>query len=95
VKSSSAPVNVEVIQRLHGSMKSVGADQGLFISWGGFNSKVTTEERTQFFSIRLGDSGDLIQMILDNYEKLTPDIQAELPLKRVWVLVEYMRGSGA
>jgi restriction system protein len=34
VKSSSTPVNVEVIQRLHGSMKSVGADQGLFISWG-------------------------------------------------------------
>ena len=39
VKSSSSPVNVEVIHRLHGSMKLVGADQGLFISWGGFNSK--------------------------------------------------------
>jgi restriction system protein len=88
VKSSSGPVNVEVIQRLHGSMKGVGADQGLLISWGGFNSKVPTEERSQFFSIRLWDSGDMIQALLENYEKLSPDIQTELPLKRIWVLVE-------
>jgi restriction system protein len=88
VKSSSGPVNVEVIQRLHGSMKGVGADQGLFISWGGFNSKVPPEKRSQFFSVRLWDSGDLIQALLENYEKLSPDIQAELPLKRIWVLVE-------
>ncbi|HEU0123959.1 MAG TPA: restriction endonuclease [Bryobacteraceae bacterium] len=88
VKSSSSPVNVEVIQRLHGSMKGVGADQGLFVSWGGFNSKVPAEERTQFFSIRLWDSGDLIQHLLENYERLSADIQAELPLKKIWVLVQ-------
>ena len=54
---------------------------------GGFNSKIPAEERTQFFSIRLWDAGDLIQALLENYEKLSPDIQAELPLKQVWVLV--------
>ncbi|MDQ6759482.1 MAG: hypothetical protein M3Z32_06390, partial [Acidobacteriota bacterium] len=32
VKSSSGPVNVEVIQRLHGSTKSVGRSR----PWGGF-----------------------------------------------------------
>ncbi len=88
VKSSSGPVNPEIIQRLHGSMKGVSAEQGLLISWGGFNSKVPTEKRSQFFSIRLWDSGDLIQALLENYEKLSPDIQAELPLKRIWVLVQ-------
>ena len=88
VKSSNGPANVEVIQRLHGSMKSVGADQGLLISWGGFNAKVPIEQRNQFFSIRLWDSGALIQALLENYEKLSPDIQAELPLKQIWVLVE-------
>ena len=88
VKSGSGPVNPEIIQRLHGSMKSVNAEQGLLISWGGFNSKVPTEERSQFFSIRLWDSGDLIQALLENYEKLSSDIKAELPLKRIWVLLE-------
>jgi restriction system protein len=88
VKSSSCPVNVEILQRLHGSMKKVSADQALLVSWGGFNSKVPTEARDQFFSVRLWDSGDLIQAVLDNYENLSPEIQAELPLKRVWVLVQ-------
>lgn len=88
VKSSSGAVNVEVLQRLHGSMKKVSADQGLLVSWGGFNSKIPAEARDQFFSVRLWDSGDLITALLDNYEKLSPEIQAELPLKKVWILVQ-------
>ncbi len=88
VKSGSGPLNVEILQRLHSSMKKVSADQGLLVSWGGFNSKVPSEARDQFFSVRLWDSGDLIQAVLDNYEKLSPEIQAELPLKRVWTLVQ-------
>jgi len=88
VKSASGPVNVEILQRLHGSMKKVSAEQGLLVSWGGFNSKVPGEARDQFFSIRLWDSGDLIRAVLENYERLTPEIQAELPLKKVWVLMQ-------
>lgn len=88
VKSASGPVNVEVIQRLHASMKGVSADQGLFISWGEFHSKIPTGERTQFFIIRLWHSRDLSQALLENHEKLPPDIQAELPVNRDWVRVE-------
>lgn len=88
VKSGGGPVNVETIQRLHGSMKKVGADQGLFVSWDGFNAKMPAEEREQFFTIRLWDSGKLIKAILENYEAISPEIQAELPLKRIWVLVQ-------
>jgi predicted Mrr-cat superfamily restriction endonuclease len=29
-----------------------------------------------------------MQAVLDTYEKLSPEIQAELPLKRVWTLVQ-------
>jgi restriction system protein len=88
VKSGSGPVNIEILQRLHGSMKKVSAEQGLLVSWGGFNSKVPGEARDQFFSIRLWDSGDLIRAVLENYERLAPEIQAELPLKKVWVLMQ-------
>lgn len=88
VKSSSGPENVETIDRLHGSMKKVSADQGLLVSWGGFKRNVPTAAREQFFSIRLWDSGALIQAVLDNYERLSPEVQTELPLKMVWVLVQ-------
>ncbi len=69
-------------------MKAFNAELGLLVSWGGFKDTVLTEARTQFFSIRLWDSGALIQNVFENYEKLAAEIQAELPLKRIWVLVE-------
>lgn len=88
VKSSSSPVSVDVLRSLHGTMKAFGADQGLLVAWGGFKETVRTEAKTQFFSIRLWDSGDLIRSVLSNYEALSPEIQAVLPLKRIWVLVD-------
>ena len=37
--------------------------------------------------VRLWDSSDLVGAIYRNYERLPAEIQAELPLKRVWMLV--------
>ncbi len=46
-----------------------------------------TESRQIFFQIRLWDSEDLMDALFAHYEKLSEDIQAELPLKRIWTLV--------
>lgn len=81
-------MGVDVLRSLHGTMKAFGADQGLLVAWGGFKETVRTEAKTQFFSIRLWDSGELIRNVLANYEKLSPETQAMLPLKRIWILVE-------
>lgn len=87
VKSSDTPADVRVLRELQGVMKSFGADRGLLVSWGGFKSSVYREARTHFFEIRLWDADDLIETLTDSYEDLPDDLQAELPLKRVWTLV--------
>lgn len=87
VKSSINPVGVEVLRSLHGTMKTFGADQGLLVSWGGFKRTVHSEAKSQFFTIRLWDDNQLIQSVFDNYDKLSPEIQAMLPLKKIWILV--------
>lgn len=87
VKSSQSPVDVTVLRNLLGSMKTFGADQGLLISWGGFNQAVLKEARQSFFTVRLWDSGDLLEAILKNYDSLPEALQAELPLKKLWGLV--------
>lgn len=87
VKSSDQPVDVTVVRELQGVMKNFGAEQGLLVSWGGFRSSVLPEARRLFFDIRLWDAGDLVKAILENYERLSAELQAELPLKRVWALV--------
>jgi restriction system protein len=87
VKSSMSPVGVEVLRELQGIRQNFHAEQGLLVCWGGFKSSVVQEARQSFFSIRLWDSGELLAAILKNHEKFTDELQAELPLKRLWALV--------
>jgi restriction system protein len=87
VKSSESPLDVDVLRSLQGATQTFRADQGLLVSWGGFNRKVWEESRRSFFSTRLWDSGSLVEVLLANYERLPSEFKAELPLQRIWALV--------
>jgi restriction system protein len=87
VKSSASPADVTVLRGLQGIFKNFGASQGLLVSWGGFTQAVYQEARQSFFTIRLWDSGDLLQAIFKNYDRFPGELRAELPLKRIWALV--------
>ena len=88
VKSQVDPANVTVYRTLQGTMQSFKAEQGLLVCWGGFNRAVLRESRQAHFIVRLWDSSDLVEAIYRTYESLPAEIQAELPLKRVWMLVQ-------
>lgn len=68
-------------------MNSFKADQGLLVSWGGFKQTTKAEARQQSFKVRLWDQSDIVNAVYRTYDKLSAEIQAELPLKRVWMLV--------
>ena len=87
VKSSRSPADVKIFRELKGTMDSFKADRGLLVSWGGFTKPLQLEARQSFFQVRLWDSLDLVGAIYRNYDRLPGEIQAELPLKRVWALV--------
>jgi restriction system protein len=87
VKSGDTQADVKVLRELQGVMKNFGAEQGLFVSWGGFKGSVPKEAARLYFEIRLWDAGDLVAMIQEHYNQLPEAIQAELPLKRTWILV--------
>lgn len=87
VKSSEGPADAKVVRELQGVLKDFGAELGLFLSWGGFNKAAYAEARKRFFHIRLWDAKDFVDALLSVYDQLDPELQAELPLKRVWTLV--------
>ena len=87
VKSGVDSVNINPIRELQGIMKNFGAEQGLFVSWSGFKSSVYREANSLFFEIRLWDADDVVQSLMKNFDNLPEDIQAEIPLKRIWTLV--------
>ncbi len=72
---------------LHGVVAKFASQQGLLVSWAGFTQPVKTDARKDFFKIRLWNQGDIVDAILENYERIDDDIKAELPLKRIWVVV--------
>ncbi len=87
VKSSSNPVDVTILRGLQGTMSTFNADQGLLVSWGGFNNAVLKEATLSFFSVRLWNAENLLEAIMRNYDRLPEELQKELPLKRIWALV--------
>ncbi|QIB70077.1 restriction endonuclease [Aminipila butyrica] len=88
VKSHDAAVDRPTLDQLGGVMNNVNAEYGLLVSWSGFKDSVAREEGKQFFRIRLWDSNDVIRELFENYEKLSPEIRAEIPLKNIWILSE-------
>jgi restriction system protein len=88
VKSSTQQQDVSVLRELKGIMKDFGAEQGLLVSWGGFKRSVLSEARRAFFEIRLWDAGNLVEEVQQHYDQFPEGLKAELPLKRIWTLVQ-------
>ncbi len=69
-------------------MQRVNAKQGLLVTWGGFTKDSIQEAKNDFFSMRLWDQVALLNEMVKYYEQFEDELKAELPLKRIWTLVE-------
>jgi restriction system protein len=93
VKSGDSPVDVKVVRELQGVLSTVHADQGLLVAWAGLTKPADAEARAQFFRLRVWTADDVINAVTRVYDQLSADIQAELPLKRVWTVVPESEGD--
>lgn len=87
VKSGESPEDIKAVRELRGVLEAFNAQRGLFVSWGGFKSSVTGSKRQLFFHVRLWTSDDVIDAVQENYDRLSDETKADLPLKRIWTLV--------
>jgi len=88
VKSTASQVDVKILRELQGVMRKVKAELGLLVSWSGFNNKVLSEAKEEFFFIRLWTADDILENIFKYYDKFSDEFKTELPLKRFWLLVD-------
>lgn len=88
VKSGTGTVDRPTVDKLLGAMSKFNANQGLFVAWGGFKQNVQKELASSFFRLRLWSQDDLLEELFAVYDKLDDEIKAQLPLKRVWMLVD-------
>lgn len=88
VKSGTAPVDAQAVRELHGLLATHKAEKALLVAWGGVNRTARRELRTEFFRVRVWDADNLLGAVLRNYGELDEGLRSELPLKRIWTLVE-------
>jgi len=86
VKSQDLPIDRSTVDKLLGAVHKFGADEGLFVSWSGYKSNVQKELAASFFKVRLWSQKELLENLLENYDRLDAEIKAELPLKRIWTV---------
>lgn len=86
VKSEDTQIDRPTVDKLIGAVTKFGAEQGLFVAWGGFKSTVQKELASSFFRVRLWTQHDLLEALFQNYDKLDEDLKVELPLKRIWTV---------
>jgi restriction system protein len=87
VKSGDGPVDVKVVRELQGVLSTINADHGLLVAWAGLTKPADAEARAQFFRIRVWTADDVIREVTNVYDALPDQLQAELPLKRIWTAV--------
>ena len=70
------------VQQLAGTLRS--GEKGLFVSLGGFTTEARGESSQ---SMTLMDGDAFVDILLDHYEKLSPETRTRVPLKRLYVPV--------
>lgn len=86
VKAESAPIDRPTVDKLLGAVTKFGAQEGLFVSWSGFETNVQKELAASFFRVRLWTQKELLEALFAHYDNLDEDLKAELPLKRIWTV---------
>jgi restriction system protein len=87
VKSGNTVADQPTLQALIGAVQDTNADQGLFVSWGGFKRPVEQRRNELFFRIRLWGRAEILDALFEVYDRLPEEFRAELPLRRAWMLV--------
>jgi len=85
VKSNDADITPDKVQALYGN---VGAGEyGLFVAINGFSKKAREFAKSKT-NLRIIDGDELIEIILQHYEKLDSKYKAIIPLKNVYIPVQ-------
>ena len=80
VKRQANKTNRADVQRLAGILQD--KEEGLFVSLGGFTPDALSESRS---NLSLLDGEGFIDLLLQHYDNLNPEMRTQIPLKRVYL----------
>ena len=87
VKPLNSSVNRDVLNATLGAARKKGADYALLVA-GGLTTAAMKDMDSMFFDAKLWDEGKVVDELIAAYDKLDDKIKADIPLKRMWAIVE-------
>ncbi len=88
VKSGDIVADQPALQGLLGCIQDTHSDYGLLVSWSGFTAPVRQRTNDLYFRVRLWGREEILNALFSAYDKLPEAIRADLPLRRIWTLVD-------
>lgn len=88
VKSGDIVVDQPTLQGLLGSIGDTNSDHALLVSWSGFKSSVRQRTNDLYFRVRFWGRDEILDALFSVYDRLPESIRADLPLQRMWTLVD-------
>lgn len=85
VKSSKNAIDEDGVRALNGALR--GGERGLFVARSGYTTSARKFAR-DLPQLTLLDGADVVDLLLNYYEKLDTDVRALIPLRRVWIPAE-------
>ncbi len=88
VKSQQTRVGSEVLDRLGGVVSQHSADHGLLVAMGGLTVQAQAKVSAQRLKVAVWDEEEVLRRLYKHYAVMPEDIQADIPLRRAWVIDE-------
>ncbi len=88
VKSQQSRVGSEILDQLGGVVGQHSADHGLLVAMGGLTGPAQAKVDAQRLKVAVWDEEEVLRRLLEHYETMPEDIQADIPLRRAWVIDE-------
>lgn len=84
-KRTLSAIGAPEVQKLTGTLAPGGSELGLFVTLGTYSKDALHLGRTRQ-DLRLINGDELVRLVLENYESLSPAWKRLLPLRRVYVV---------
>lgn len=88
VKSQQSRVGSEILDQLGGVVGQHAADHGLLVAMGGLTAQAQAKVDAQRLKVAVWDEEEVLRRLYEHYETMPEDIQADIPLRRAWVIDE-------
>jgi restriction system protein len=84
--SSPGPLPREDLARFLTRVRSCPAEQGMLVAWDGTSDEARELLAEVRGTVQVWAREDVLEALLNCYERLPEAVQAEIPLKRAWIL---------